>query len=153
MIVRQVVRDFLSQTWASSVFSLIFIKFSSLRAKIEYFEVKMVPQPSQCLTLVETKNFSMLFQNITGASRHFIRIISIRKSKRNDHTTNISILNRENVSYGSFLGVQKDSEGFWRGFCTEFNKNTPKRDENSKTTRPQSTWKNFLLGSSTQPKY
>ena len=90
---------------------MIFMKFSTLRAKIDYFEVKF-PQPSQCLTLVSAKKFSKRFQDITGVSRHFFRIISIDESKRGDHMTNISILNRANVSYGAFLGVQEGSEGF-----------------------------------------
>ena len=91
---------------------MIFMKFSTLTAKFEYFEIKMVPQPSQCVNLVSAKKFSKRFQDITGVSRHFFWIVSIDKSKRDDHTTNISILNRANVSYGAFLKVQKGSEGF-----------------------------------------
>ena len=149
MIVRHVVRLILSETWASSRFSLIFIKLSSLRAKIEYSEVKMLSQPSQCLTLVAAKKFSERFQWTTRVFQDFFRIMSTLRSKRNDYTTILSICNRGNVSYGSFLGVQKGSEGFWRGFCEEFNKNTQKSGRTEKTSRLQSTWKNFLVGSRT----
>ena len=149
MIVRHVVRLILSETWASSRFSLIFIKFSSLRAKIEYSEVKMVSLPSQCSTLMVEKKFSKWFQETTKVRRYFFTIISIRESKQNDHTTNIAMSNGGNVSYGSFLSVQKGSEGIWRGFCEEFNKNTQKSGRTEKTSRLQSTWKNFLVGSRT----
>ena len=149
MVVRCMVRVILSKTWASNVFLLTFMKFSILRAKIQYFEVKIVSQPSQCLTWTAAKKFSERLQWTTGVSWHFFRIISTHKSKRNDHTTIISISNHENVSYCSFCGVQKSSEGFWRGFCEEFSKNTPKSGRHEKTSRLQSTWKNFLCGCTT----
>ena len=113
----------------------------------------MLSQPSQCLTLVAAKKFSERFQWTTRVSQHFIRIMSTCRSKRNDHTTILSISNRGNVSYGSFLGVQKGSEGIWRGFCEEFTKSTSKSDQKEKTSRLQTTWKNFLDSSRTQPRY
>ena len=91
------------------------MKFSILRAKIENSEVKMVSQPSQCLTLVSlvaAQKFSRWLQWSSRVSQHFFRIMSTRESKRDDHTTIILISNRGNVSYGSFLGVQKGLEGF-----------------------------------------
>ena len=113
----------------------------------------MLSQPSQCLTLVAAKKFSERFQWTTRVSQHFIRIMSTCRSKRNDHTTILSISNRGNVSYGSFLGSQKDWEGISRGFCEEFSKSSRKSGWNEKTSRLQSTWKNFLGGSRTQPRY
>ena len=113
----------------------------------------MLSQPSQCLTLVAAKKFSERFQWTTRVSQHFIRIMSTCRSKRNDHTTILSISNRGNVSYGSFLGVQKGSEGIWRGFCEEFTKSTSKSDQTEKTSRLQTTWKNLLDSSRTQPRY
>ena len=71
----------------------------------------MVSQPSQRLTLVAAQKFSRWLQWSSRVSQHFFRIMSIRESKRDDHTTIISISNRGNVSYGSFLGVQQGSEG------------------------------------------
>ena len=70
----------------------------------------------------------------TRVSQHIFRIVGIREYKRHDHTTNISILIRRNVSYGAFLRVQKDSEGFLRGFYKELNENTQKSDEIEKTS-------------------
>ena len=60
--------------------------------------------------------------------------MGIRENKRHGHTTNISISIRGNVSYGEFLRVYKDLEGFLRGFYKELNENTQKSDENGETS-------------------
>ena len=65
----------------------------------------------------------------TRVSEHMSGTIGIRKSKRYGRTTNISILIDGNVSYGSFLRVQKGSEGFSRGFYEELSKNAQKSDQ------------------------
>ena len=70
----------------------------------------------------------------TRVSQHIFRAVGIRENKRYGHTTHISISICGNVSYGAFLRVQKDSEGFLRGFYKELNENTQKSDENGETS-------------------
>ena len=70
----------------------------------------------------------------TIVSQHIFRTVGIHESKRYGHMTNISISIRGNVSYGEFLRVYKDLEGFLRGFYKEFNENTRKNGENEETS-------------------
>ena len=134
MVVRRIFQFLSRETYASSRFLQFYSDFSTLRAKMEQFEIKMVSHQDEKSTSIDPKNISRWFQMTTRVFQHMFGIIGIRESKRYGHTTNISISVRGNVSYGAFLRVQKGSERLLTEFYEELSKNTQKSNEIEKTS-------------------
>ena len=105
MVVRRIFQFLSRETYASSRFLQFCSDFSTLRAKMEQFEMKMVSHQDERSTSIDPKKFFRLFQMPTRVSEHTFGTIGICESKQYGHTTNISISVYGNVSYGAFLRV------------------------------------------------
>ena len=104
--------------------------WENLMNKVNKIWMKIWLKWTKSLSWNALKKFSRPLQNMTNVCKHLFRIISIRRNKRDDHTTLGSTFSIGNVSYWVFSTGFNGSKWIWKSFllilvdfCTKSEKN------------------------------